>query len=323
MLGPPGSRLQLWSKKLVSDLAEPFAASHIRLCPTIGHALCNGFGANDAAKWIDRRQKLVDWMTLKFTSCLVGALLISLLLCAGLFLPLPPPNMVVLADRLQLPTPAHLLGTDELGRDLLSRLVAGTRYSILTAAATTTIAVVLGWLVGRSARSAPIWIGKLLAFLARIGFIVPRLILSRAWLWRALATLLCVFGIFPALWASVAAVALWDLVGQGNSLALGPAFAIAVAYAVHGGRQPARDARTQDLSLAALIPIVLVWSAGSHAALDIIGLGVHSPDMSWGSLLRAQSPSWWPCIAVGFSFGVLTLVAFALSDLLDARVQGT
>ncbi len=263
-------------------------------------------------------------MTLKFTSCLGGALLISLLLCAGLFLPLPPPNMVVLADRLQLPTPAHLLGTDELGRDLLSRLVAGTRYSILTAASTTTIAGAGLASQGGRPGALRIWIGKLLVVLARTGFIVPRLILSRAWLWRALATLLCIFGIFPALWPRGGRGALWDL-AQGNSLALGPAFAIAVAYAVHARSSTGLAMRDTDPSLAALIPDRpgLERRFGMRA-LDIIGLGVRPPDMaSWGSLLRLEVLLVAPHRHRLSFAAVLTVAAFMLSDPLDAHVQRT
>ena len=259
-------------------------------------------------------------MPFKSIACAAGALLIVLLSCGGLFLALPDANTVALADRLRPPSFAHLLGTDELGRDLLSRLVTGTRYTILTAASTTIIAMMLGWLLGSAARTAPSWFGRPLVWLAYAGFILPWFMLSTPWWRRALAAMLCLAGLFPVLWLSATAIVLWNQNGPANILVLGPAFALAVAYAVYNaGRTRHRELpeRTANaaLPLGALIPTVFAWSVCSHIALDIIGLGVHSPGTSWGSLFLAESVSWWPYAAVSFGLLTVTASALALGDL--------
>src|SRR5205809_723715 len=83
------------------------------------------------------------------------------------------PYQLNFAERLAPPTFAHPLGTDELGRDLLARFIAGTRYTLLTGLTTALIAAVLGWLATLAASRVAAF-GRLVVVLAYAGFVLPR-----------------------------------------------------------------------------------------------------------------------------------------------------
>ena len=91
-----------------------------------------------------RKSKIDPWAAL--TLCLLGLLLAGSLL-APVLAPYPP-TQINMAERLQGISAAHPLGTDTLGRDLLSRVLYGGRVSVLTAAAATALSMLLGLAVG-------------------------------------------------------------------------------------------------------------------------------------------------------------------------------
>lgn len=95
-------------------------------------------------------------------------------------LPLIPPNDVDLVNTLTPPSAAHWLGTDDLGRDLLSRLLWGTRTSMLSAVVAIATAVVFGLPLGIFAGYVRGWIDQGLGRLADVVLTVPALILLLA-----------------------------------------------------------------------------------------------------------------------------------------------
>jgi len=236
-----------------------------------------------------------------------------------LLLPLQDAYVAKLSVRLMLPSSTHLLGTDELGRDLLSRFIAGTKYTILTALLTTLVAGASGWLMGRAALAAPTWFGRLLTVLAYICFVVPSFLLAARWPNRLLTAILCILPILPLFAIALIAIAVGKLTSWAASLALGPLLGVGIAYIIYradrlNGAASQADRDHLFRQLAALMASMFAWGAYLHAALDILGLGMQPPEPSWGSMLIAQSASWWPQATAALGFLTIGMIAFLFSD---------
>lgn len=188
------------------------------------------------------------------------------------------------ADRLDGPSGAHLLGTDDLGRDLLARVLVATRLSVLLALGSTAIAVVGGGVLGVAAAALPKPLRRLVTSLIDV-------LLSFPWLLLAL--------FFSVIWGASA---------SGAMLAVGfagvPTFA-RLAYTLSSsvmGRDFVRAARIVGVGptgvvvrhvLPNILPPLFVNAAAlasvallSFAGLSFLGLGVQAPDFDWGRLLR-------------------------------------
>jgi peptide/nickel transport system permease protein len=177
-----------------------------------------------------------------------------------------------LAARFVGPDMAHWLGRDELGRDTLSRLLAGATTTISETLAVVAVALCVGLLLDRARRAFPRLGGALVA-LARICFIVPGFLLGPSRVGNVTMAALSAVLSLPGFLAAIAAVAVFGPGPLSGIIALGLPFAVAVAYA-----QPATP-------FAALAAKLLAWAMLSLSALDAIGLGTMPPKPSWGTML--------------------------------------
>ncbi len=289
----------------MSDAASPSAPGHLdRLGQGLGRVLAH-------------------------RGALAGLLLIALVLGPALlapWLPLPDPALTEPAQRMRPAlAPGHLLGTDHLGRDLLSRLVWGARSSIAVGALATLLAALVGGLVGLAAA----WLGRLADTLAMRGVDV---LMAFPYLLLALAI---VAALGPGLANAMLAIAVANI----------PFFARAV-------RGAALEIRHQDYILAArlaghgearillaevlpnLAPTMLVlmtttlgWMILETAGLSFLGLGAQPPAADLGSMLGEgrEFLSVHPRVAVLPGLVILVLVVGinllgdALRDLIDPR----
>ncbi|MEA5409162.1 ABC transporter permease [Haloarculaceae archaeon H-GB2-1] len=111
----------------------------------------------------------------------VGGVLVVALVLAALLGPAvypPDPTEQHLTERLQPPSAAHPLGTDELGRDVLARLLAGARISLGVAVLVTTVRVLLGTLVGLVAGYAGGWVDEALMRFVDVVLAFPGIVLA-------------------------------------------------------------------------------------------------------------------------------------------------
>lgn len=217
-----------------------------------------------------------------------GLLLIVALAAVAPLLPLADPIEQSISERLQSPSSAHWLGTDDVGRDVLSRLVYGARYSLAASALAVSVALVVGVPIGLVS-----------------GFFGGKL--DNA-LMRVIDTILA----FPAL---VLAIGITGALGPNlfNSMAaVGVVFAPSIARITRGQTMAVRSelfvssARsygtgrwrllTRHILPNSLQPVIvqasLLLAVGllAEASLSFLGLGVQPPDPSWGSMLgRAYS----------------------------------
>ncbi|MGV1989513.1 hypothetical protein ACQZ5N_23125 [Agrobacterium sp. 22-221-1] len=250
-------------------------------------------------------------MNFRTMSCVAGAAFIFAMLMIALLLPLQSAYVVNLDHRLVPASSAHLFGTDELGRDILSRFLAGSRYTLLTGFTTTLLACASGYLMGAGVRIAPKWFGRPIVLLAYVCFVIPSFLLAPRWPNRLLTTALCTIAILPLFIISLIVIAGAGLTGWANCFVLGPLWGVAIAYVFQRDTSPG--------AAAALTISVFAWAVVSHAELDILGLGVSPPEPSWGSMLVAQSQSWGAQVASALSFLMIAIFAFSSSDIISRK----
>lgn len=258
-------------------------------------------------------------------SLTLGILLVSalaLLLLLSLFYTPYAPNAMRIADRLQAPGPSHLLGTDNFGRDVLSRVMVGTQTAFLVGAASVAIGAAGGLLAGTVAGYAGKWVDELLmrgtdALLAFPGILLALLLVS-------------VFK--PSLFQTILAIGILFMPSFARVIRSGVLQQREAEYvrAVQGfGAGPLHILFVQILpNIASSIITTAALSFSTailiEAALSYLGLGVQPPDPSWGRMLNesqtylAKAP--WFTLAPGAFITVAVLGFNLLSDgIRDAR----
>jgi peptide/nickel transport system permease protein len=254
---------------------------------------------------------------------LVGVVLAA---CLAPHLPLPDPDTVDTVNRLRpLFTPGHPLGTDEFGRDLLSRLVWGARVSLLAGAATAAAAMLVGVVLGVLSGYYSGWPETIIMRLTDILMAFPYILLAIA----------IVAGLGPGLRNAMIAIA---IVGFPIYTRLVRGIVLSVR-----GREFVEAARalgsTDRLILLRhivpqlLSPVIVAFSLDvgakilATAGLSFLGLGTQPPTADWGSMLATGrqfvilSPHvvLLPGLAIFVIVLALNLVGDALRDLLDPR----
>ena len=260
---------------------------------------------------------------------LAGLGLLALVLVPAVAAPvlaLPDPALTAPAQRMLPPLSAgHVLGTDHLGRDLLSRLVWGARASIAVGALATLIAALAGAVLGLAAA----WLGRLVDGLVMRGVDV---LMAFPYLLLALAIVAALGpGLANAMLAiAVANVPFFARAVRGAALDIRHQDYIAAArLAGHG--EPAILAREVLPNLAPtlllLMTTTLGWMVLETAGLSFLGLGAQPPAADLGSMLGEgrEFLTTYPRVAVlpGLVILVLVvginLVGDGLRDLLDPR----
>jgi ABC-type dipeptide/oligopeptide/nickel transport system permease subunit len=225
------------------------------------------------------------------------------------------------------PGPDHALGADQLGRDVLSRLVIGARVSLAVAQAVLAIALVVGTTLGMIAAWRGGWVDGLVMRTADITFAFPELIIA----------ILVAAVLGPGLLATIVSLALvsWPGIARlSRSLVLGIRQELYVEAAIACGT-PARTILLRHC-LPNIVPALIVRaSVGigfvvmAEATLSFLGLGMQEPIPSWGGMIRDGLTALRtdPHLALSASAALgLTIVGFnllgdGLRDVLDPRVR--
>jgi peptide/nickel transport system permease protein len=254
---------------------------------------------------------------------LVGTLLLAL---AAPWLPLVDPDAVNTPERLRPPlSPGAPLGTDEFGRDLLSRLVWGARVSLLAGFGTAGLAMLVGVILGIVGGYYTGWIAMLVMRLTDILMAFPYILLAIA----------IVAGLGPGLRNAMIAIA---IVGF-------PFYTRLVRSVVLSVRErefveAARALGSPDLVILArhvvphlVSPVIVAFSLDvgakilATAGLSFLGLGTQPPTADWGSMLATGRQFvvlrphvvLLPGLAIFVMVLSLNLVGDAVRDLLDPR----
>jgi peptide/nickel transport system permease protein len=234
------------------------------------------------------------------------------------------------------PNSVHPLGVDDLGRDILARVIYGARVSLEVAFISTGLAVVVGVAVGTVAGYFGGWIDTALARIMDVFLAFPLLLLAIGI--SAACTLGngCLGGLIkPGVPTLVVVIALssWPYIGRiirGQVLSLREKEFVEAARSL--GASNLRIMRREILpNLVAPIivyaSLVLPVNVLYEAALSYLGVGVQPPTASWGEMIADATPvfdsAWWYMLFPGIAL-ILTVLAFnlvgdGLQDALDPR----
>ncbi len=248
----------------------------------------------------------------------LGTVLIALLVAtaalAGLLAPFDP--VAQIARRLTAPDGIYLLGTDEFGRDILSRIIFGTRISLYVGMVSVGIALGIGGTLGLIAGYFGGWIDNILMRLMDVMFSIPSLVLAIA-----------ITGILgPNLRNAMIAIGIvytptFARVARGPVLAViqNEYIAAIFRHVLPNVTAPIIVQTTLSLSTAIL----------AEAVLSFLGLGTQPPEPSWGTMLgtgrKFMETAPWVAIFPGFAI-MLAVLGFnllgdGLRDALDPRLK--
>lgn len=239
------------------------------------------------------------------------------------------PNLQVLSDRLLPPSFHHWMGTDQYGRDILSRLIYSARISLSVGLVAVSIYVLIGTTVGAV---AGYYGGLMDGFLMRITDIflcIPTFLLILmvvAFVGPSILNIMVVIGLTS--WTDVARLV------RGEILSLKEREFIQAARVIG-----MRDTRIilRHLLPNALGPVLVVATLGIggailvESALSYLGLGVQPPTPSWGNMLEEGkdhlTDAWWlitfPGLAIFLTVLGYNLLGEGLRDYLDPRLRGS
>ena len=256
-----------------------------------------------------------------------GAVFLAILAAAAVFAPLIAPYDPNAMDYMMLeePSPAHPLGVDDLGRDLLSRIVHGARVSLFVGLVTVALALVLGVAMGVAAGYFGGWIDMLIMRYIDLQWAFPNILIA--------VYLVAVFG--TGLLNVIVAISLAYLddfarVARGMTLSVKEEQYVAAARAV--GCSDRRIMVRHILPNITAPVIVLATVSVSNAilaeaVLSFLGLGVSADTPTWGLILsEARSfvtRAWWlgifPGLAIMLTVLSINFLGDALRDVLDVR----
>jgi peptide/nickel transport system permease protein len=256
---------------------------------------------------------------------LVVALLLMLLSLAAPLLATHDPAAQELALRLQPPSAEHWFGTDELGRDVWSRLLYGGRITLGMVVAVVLLVAPVGLIVGCAAGYAGGWLDRLLMRVTDVFLAFPRLILALAF----------VAAMKPGVESAVAAIALtawppYARLARAETLTIREAdFISAVRLA---GASPWRIVlrHVAPVCIPSLIVRVTLDMSSiilTAAGLGFLGLGAQPPLPEWGGMIasarRFLLEQWWvpviPGIAIFMASLAFNLLGDGLRDVLDPK----
>lgn len=261
-------------------------------------------------------------------SAVVLAVICAVALAAPILAPYEP-DATNLAARLASPSGAHWLGADQLGRDVLSRLVYGARTSLAVGLGATAVGITAGTLVGLCGGYAG----------GRLDFIIQRFMDAIMALPPIILLMVLSTTLSPSLRNVILAIAVIVTPGssrvvRGAVLSVKEMAYVEAARAL--GASPARIAFRHVLPNT-LAPIIVFASitVGSviivEAALGFLGLSVRQPTATWGNMLNTGAQSYmerapWMAFAPGVAIGVtvfsINLLGDGLRDVLDPRLRG-
>ncbi|WP_299669968.1 nickel transporter permease [uncultured Ruegeria sp.] len=273
------------------------------------------------------------WLTLRTNSmAMVGLTILVLLVFTAVFAPVLAPHDPFsqdLASRLQpIGTEGHLLGTDSLGRDILSRLIYGARITLYIVALVALIAPVAGLLVGTVAGYAGGWADVVLMRITDIFLAFPRLVLALAFV-AALGA-----GIENAVLAiSLTAWPPYARMSRAETLTIRSTDYINAIRLQGAGPLRIITRHIWPLCISSLIVRVTLDMAGiilAAAGLGFLGLGAQPPSPEWGAMIsegrRFILDHWWVATVPGLAIFTVSLafnlLGDGLRDALDPKDDG-
>jgi ABC-type dipeptide/oligopeptide/nickel transport system permease subunit len=292
--------------------------------------------AADAPESKGRGDHQVLWRLVRLRTGWVGAALLMLIIGVALAAPLVAPyslGQMSLENRLKPPnwlsggSSTHLLGTDPLGRDMLSRVIWAARTSLGIAGISVLVALVFGVIMGLLSGYYGGWLDGLVMRLADIQLSFPYLLLAiavMALLKPTLANLILVLALRS--WVVYARTVR-------GSVLVAKQREFVEATAALGATD--RRIITRHITPNVIAPIIVISSFQlaeliiAESSLSFLGLGVQPPTPSWGGMLSQGreylTSAWWlgvfPGLAIILTVLGINLFGDALRDAMDPRLK--
>lgn len=276
--------------------------------------------------WMDQVKTLIRQNKLAAAS----AVLILLIILAAVFAPLVAPYDHLaqsLTDRLQTPSMAHWLGTDELGRDVLSRIIFGARISLTIGLVPTLISMAIGTVLGLCAGVYGGKVDFVIMRLADVMLAFPSLLLAMVVMYTMGGGLINIFIALSLInWASTARVV------RSQTLSLKEKEYVEAARTIGVSRWKImfRHILPNCLpSLIVLFTLNIPSAILSEASLSFLGVGAQPPSASWG-LMAVRGKKYlfsepWLCIAPSVAIMIVVLafnfLGDGLRDVLDPYLK--
>jgi peptide/nickel transport system permease protein len=271
------------------------------------------------------------WTRLKRNRmAMTGLALVLGLFVVSVFAPwLAPydPNQIDLKQVLMPPSPEHFLGTDTLGRDVLSRIIYGSQVSLKVGFVAVGLATLIGLFIGALAGYYGGWVDSGLMRLVDLMLCFPAFFL-----------ILAVIAVLePSIWNIMAVIGLTSWMGvarlvRAEFLSLREREFVTAARALGAG-----DTRLilRHMLPNALAPVMVSATLGvagailTESALSFLGLGVQPPTPSWGNILTAGKDNieiaWWlsvfPGLAILVTVMSYNLLGEGIREAIDPRLK--
>jgi oligopeptide transport system permease protein len=228
---------------------------------------------------------------------------------------------------LQGPSSTHLLGTDELGRDVLTRLICGARTSLMVGIFTQVIVLAIGLPIGAISGAAGGWADNVIMRFVDVIYAFPDIlliILVRSILGGSIFMIFLAIGLVN--WVGIARLV------RGQVLSLKQRDFVTAAKVFGGTGSYVTSRHLLPNSLGPVIVSVtfnIPRAIFTEAALSYIGIGVQPPTPSWGAMIRdgynvifaAPHLVLFPAIAIGLLMLSFTFLGDGLRDALDPRLR--
>ena len=277
-------------------------------------------------------QSYRTWLALRGNwLAMVGLAIVLALVLVAVFAPwLAPYDPVVGKDlntsRLLPPlSPGHLLGTDDLARDILSRLIYGTRLTLMVVALVAVIATPIGLLVGTTAGYFGGWVDTVLMRFTDVVLAFPRLILALAF----------VAALGPGIENAIIAIAItswppYARLARAETLTIRDSDFIAATRLQGASSTRIIWKHVVPLRMSSVIVRVTLDMAGiilTAAGLGFLGLGAQPPQPEWGAMIaggrRFLIDQWWVATMPGIAIFIVSLgfnlLGDGLRDVLDPK----
>lgn len=263
---------------------------------------------------------------LSLVSLAVLGAIVLIAVFAGFIAPYNPVAQSILAVN-RAPSAAHWFGTDQLGRDVLSRVIFGARASLLLGITAPVIAAVIGTALGLAAGYFGGWADRLIGRVIDLLLAFPALLLGiivaaglGAGFWSMLAVLIIAFA--PR----------FARIARASTLSLRSAPFVEAAIAAGLGHRVILARHVLPNIMGPIVVVLTLWIATAirlEATLSFLGLGTRPPQPSWGNIIRDGLNSLfgtpWPIVSAGLAITVtvlaMNLIGDAVRDALDPETR--
>ncbi len=260
----------------------------------------------------------------------IGAVLVLVLVCSAalswLWTPWPVAEIDI-ANKLAPPSAQHWLGTDSLGRDVVSLLLVGSQNSLLVGFIAVGIGLGMGASLGLLAAAHGGWLDEVIMRASDFAFAFPALLMA--------IMLTAIYG--PGLVVSITAIGIFNIpvfarISRGAAMTVWSRDFILAARAAGKGRwRITRDHVLPNVANVLIVQGTIQFAIAilAEAALSYLGLGTQPPQPSWGRMLNEaqmqmfQAPllAVWPGAAIAMAVLGLNLMGDGLRDLLDPKLS--